>query len=285
MIGFQAGSAGAQLPGNAGAPQATELGTPRTADANPPSDGYILGNEDVLAITLWNQQDLSGAFLIESDGTFIFPLVGRIKAGGLTQRGLEAELRRRLADGFFKDPQVTVAMKEFRRQEIHIVGEVRQPGTYSLTGDITVVAALARAGSTTALAGHEAVIVRGGGQKSGPVLPDAAAPQDVVRIDLRKIEGGLPTDVLLMNGDTLVVPSAAKVYVSGHVKSPGGYAFAPDMTVLQAVSLAGGITDRGASGRIRIVRVTPDGQKQEIKVKLSDPVSPGDTIIVPERFF
>jgi polysaccharide export outer membrane protein len=57
------------------------------------------------------------------------------------------------------------------------------------------------------------------------------------------------------------------------------------MTVLQAVSLAGGITDRGASGRIRIVRVTPDGQKQEIKVKLSDPVTAGDTIIVPERFF
>ena len=105
-------------------------------------------------------------------------------------------------------------------------------------------------------------------------------------MDLRKLEGGaLDRSVLLLDGDTLFVPAAATVYVSGHVKSPGAYPVGPTMTVLQAISLAGGVTDRGASGRIRIMRVAADGSAQEIKAKLSDPVRPGDTIVVPERFF
>jgi polysaccharide export outer membrane protein len=249
------------------------------------SSDYVLGSQDVLAITVWNQQDLSGAFAIEGDGTFAFPLIGRVKAAGHTQRDVEAELRRRLADGYFKQPNVSVAIKEYRRQEIHVVGEVRQPGTYALSGEITLVEALARAGSTTSAAGHEAVIVRGGGRSAGPQLP-SAADAEAVRVDLRKLEGGgIDRALLLTDGDTLFVPAAAVVYVSGHVRTPGAYAFAPGMTVLQALSLAGGVTDRGASGRTRILRTSADGRTQEIKVKLSDPVKAGDTIVIPERYF
>jgi polysaccharide export outer membrane protein len=253
------------------------------------SADYVLGSQDVLAITVWNQQDLSGAFRVESDGTFTFPLIGRVKAAGQTQRDVETVLRRRLAEGYFKQPQVSVAVKEFRRQEVHVVGEVRQPGTYALSGDITVVAALARAGSTTPAAGSEVVIVRSGGRASGPQLPEAPNEKEennVVRVDLRKLEAGtLDRSLLLLEGDTLFVPAAATVFVSGHVKAPGAYPVGPTMTVLQALSLAGGITDRGASGRIKIVRIGPDGRSQEIKAKLSDPVRAGDTIVVPERFF
>jgi len=68
------------------------------------------------------------------------------------------------------------------------------------------------------------------------------------------------------------------------VKSPGGYGVEPGMTVLQLLSLAGGLTDRGSDGRIKIQR-TVKGKKTEIKAKLSDTVQPGDTIIVPDKFF
>ena len=86
------------------------------------------------------------------------------------------------------------------------------------------------------------------------------------------------------DSDTIIVARAQAVYVFGQVKSPGAYPIERDTTVLQALSLAGGVTDRGSTGRIKIVR-TVDGKKKEIKVKLTDVVEPGDTVIVAERFF
>jgi polysaccharide export outer membrane protein len=74
------------------------------------------------------------------------------------------------------------------------------------------------------------------------------------------------------------------VFVFGQVKAPGAYAIDRGTTVLQALSLAGGVTDRGSTGRVKIVR-TADGKKKEVKAKLTDLVEPGDTLIVGERFF
>ena len=104
-------------------------------------------------------------------------------------------------------------------------------------------------------------------------------------MNLREIqEGALSKNVALLDGDTLVVQKARSAYVFGQVKSPGAYPVDKDTTVLQALSLAGGVTDRGSTGKVKIVRAI-DGKKKEIKVKLTDIVEPGDTIIVGERFF
>src|SRR5678815_5673656 len=84
---------------------------------------YVVGPQDILTITSFDQEDLSGKYPVDADGTFTFPLIGRVKAGGLTLRELEAELKRRLKDGFFKDPQLSVGVDAYRSQKIHIVGE------------------------------------------------------------------------------------------------------------------------------------------------------------------
>ena len=249
---------------------------------------YIVGAQDVLTITVWDQPDLTGKFAVEADGTFTFPLIGRVKVGGLTLRQVEAELKKRLADGYFRNPQVSVAVEQYRSQRVFIVGEVRMPGTYTLAGDMSLIEALSRAGSTTPTAGGEAVIVRPkvGNEAAGPILPNQPEASDVVRVSLKDLEGGaLSQNVPLRDGDTIFVPRAETVYVFGQVKNPGAYALQQkDTTVLQALSLAGGVTDRGSTARIKIVRMV-DGKKKEIKVKLNDLVLPGDTIIVPERFF
>jgi polysaccharide biosynthesis/export protein len=250
---------------------------------------YIIGPQDVLTVTVWDSPDLSGKFSVETDGSFTFPLIGRVKAGGLTLRQFEAELKKKLADGYFKNPQVSVAVESYRSQRIFIVGEVRNPGTYPLTGDMTLIEAIARAGSTTPSASLEAIVVRApaGKQADGPTLPgqkeDAAEAR---RVNLRDLQSGaLSQNIALRDGDTIFVPRAESIYVFGQVKSPGAYALqSPDTTVLQALALAGGVTDRGATNRIKIVRVV-NGEKQELKVKLGDRVLPGDTIIVPEKFF
>lgn len=248
---------------------------------------YVVGPQDVLTITVWNQADLTGKFAVETDGTFTFPLVGRVKAGGLTLREIEQALKRRLADGFFRNPQVSAAIEQYRSQRIFIVGEVRQPGTYPLTGEMTLIEALARAGSMTATAGGEAVIVRqpAGAASAKPLLPDVAPDAEVTRVDIKELQGGLAgSNVMLRDGDTIFLPRAEPVYVFGHVKNPGAYPIQKDTTVLQALSLAGGVTERGSTARMKVVRLV-GSSKTEIKIKLNDLVHPGDTVLVPERFF
>jgi polysaccharide export outer membrane protein len=152
---------------------------------------------------------------------------------------------------------------------------------------MNLVEALARAGSTMPTASGEVVIVHPiSGHGTGPVLPNQENADDVVRIDLRDLQNGsLSQNAALRDGDTIFVPRAESVYVFGQVKNPGAYALQQkNTTVLQALSLAGGVTDRGSTGRIRIARMVK-GEKQEVRVKLSDMVRPGDTIIVQERFF
>ena len=260
----------------------------RPVDQTSPSRAeYVVGAQDVLTITVWDSPDLSGKFTVETDGSFTFPLIGRVKAGGLTLRQCEAELKKKLADGYFKNPQVSVAVESYRSQRIFIVGEVRNPGTYPLTGDMTLIEAIARAGSTTQSASPEALVVRAppGKAASGPLLP-GQAESEVLKVDLKELQSGaLSQNIALRDGDTIFVSRAESIYVFGQVRSPGAYALqSADTTVLQALSLAGGVTDRGATNRIKIVRVVK-GEKQEVKVKLTDLVLPGDTIIVPERYF
>jgi len=251
---------------------------------------YIVGSQDVLSITVFDQADLGGKFTVEADGTFTFPLIGRVKAGGLTLREVEVLLQQELSKGFFKNPQVSAAVEQYRSQRVFIVGEVRSPGTYPLNGDMTLIEALARAGSATDRAGAEVLIVRPkatAGPVQGPQLPTDAqeAGTEVIHVDIKDLQGGkLSQNARLQDNDTIFVPAAELIYVFGQVKAPGSFAIQKGMTVLQALSRAGGLTDRGASGRIKIVRAV-DGKKTEIKVKLEDLVEAGDTIIVAERFF
>jgi polysaccharide biosynthesis/export protein len=247
---------------------------------------YVIGPQDVLTIQVFDQADLGGKYSVETDGTFSFPLIGRVKAGGLTLRAFENELKAKLADGYFRDPQVSVAVEQYRSQRVFVMGEVRQPGPVPLTGGMTLIEALARAGSTNATASGDVSIVRAArGATEGPVLPDQDAATEVFRTSIRDLEGGaMSQNVALRDGDTIFVPRSETVYVFGQVRTPGAYGVQTNATVLQALSLAGGVTEHGATNRIRIVRIEK-GQEREVKAKLSDPVRPGDTIIVPQRFF
>ncbi len=232
-------------------------------------------------IQVFDQPDLGGRYTVETDGTFSFPLIGRIKAAGMSLRAFENELKKKLADGYFRNPQVTVAVEQYRSQRVFVMGEVRVPGPVPLTGGMTLIEALSRAGSTLPTASGEVSVVRppqGANATNGE-------PAELLRASIRDLEGGvLKQNIELRDGDQIFVPKAESVYVFGQVRNPGAYAIQKDTTVLQALSLAGGTTENAAMNRIKIVRIV-DGEKKEIKVKLTDIVQPGDTIIVPERYF
>ena len=196
-------------------------------------------------------------------------------------RAFEQALKGRLADGYFRDPQVIVAVEEYHSQQVFVVGEVRQPGAYPMSGGMSLIEVLAAAGSTTLAAAADLIVVR-----AGQSTEAAAGDAESVRVNLRDLQSGVLEDnVTLRNGDTVFVPRAETIYVFGEVRRPGPYPLdETGITVLQALSMAGGGTEFGALNRVRIVRIV-DGEQQEFRVDLDDVVRSGDTIIVPERFF
>jgi polysaccharide export outer membrane protein len=245
---------------------------------------YQIGAQDVLTITVFGETDLSGKYTVEQDGTFTFPLIGRVTAGNVTLRTLEQDLKKKLADGYLRNPQVTVGIETYRSQRILVLGEVRSPAEYQLTGDMTLLAALARAGGPNPTASHEVIIVRSP-RHPAAAAGGAAAEAEIIRVDLTELQAGnMALNLPLIDGDTITIPKAQSAFVTGEVKAPGAFAVERGMTVLQLLSLAGGVTERGADGRIRIIG-TVNGKKIEIKGKLSDAVLPGDTIVVPPKFF
>jgi polysaccharide biosynthesis/export protein len=269
------------------APRAQESGIAPSAAAPQMQDDYTVSRQDVLSITVIDQPELSAKYTVDVDGSLRFPLVGRVPAAGKTLRQLESDLKRTLADGFFKNPQVAVSLDQFKGKRVFVFGGVNLPGTYPLADGMTLIEALVKAGYGN---GSEAVIVRSKEAK-GPVMPDRADGSDVIRVNLREFEkdveqGQLSRNIVLQDGDTIFVPRVDRnrIFVTGQVKAPGAYSVPEGTTVLQALSLAGGLTEAASTSRMRITRIVK-GDKKTVKVKLEDIVEPGDTIFVPERFF
>lgn len=248
---------------------------------------YRIGPQDVIQIGVWEHPELTSKYTVGGDGTITFPLVGPIKAAGLTTAELQAEVTRQLADGFLKNPQITVGVAEYLSQRVFVVGEVHTPGVVPLTGNLTLVEALTRAGSLTENAGGELQVVRGaaGSVSVGPTLPGSTGATIVARVSVQQLlRGQFATNAELADGDTIVVPRAQSVSVLGQVKNPGAVAYEYDMTVLRAVSLVGGANDVGALGRARIIRIV-DGKKTEIKAKETDTLMPGDVVMIPMKLW
>ena len=255
---------------------------------------YVVGPNDVLAITVIDRPQLTGKYIVRADGTFTFPLLGRVKAGGLTLQAVETDVRDKLANGYLKDPQVGISVDQFRSQQVFVMGEVRQPGTLPFSGSMRLVEALARAGSVTERAGTTAIIVR---VADGAPPPDAAAlaraqssndPKAdgrVIRVSLQFLQNGtLADNIALRAGDTIFVPRVESVFVSGEVRSPGEYPIRQGLTVREVVALAGGVIERGSTRRIQILREV-NGVETTYNANLKDLVQVGDHVVVRGRLF
>jgi polysaccharide export outer membrane protein len=143
---------------------------------------YQIGPSDILRVTVYGHEDLTQTILVQPDGTFTFPLVGRVKGSDMTPAELEKKIGILLARGFIRNPQVTVVVQEYRSKTVYVVGEVARPGPYPLAGRTTLVEVLAKAGPTPN-AGAEVVVVRPqqGARVDGPVLPTEVAEGEEAR--------------------------------------------------------------------------------------------------------
>ena len=263
-------------------------------------EDYEIGPSDLLRIVVLGQPEMSGDFSVENDGVLSFPLLGKVKASQMTAKDLEKKLTALLADGYLKRPQVSVLVKEYRSQRVFVTGEVQRAGPYALKADRSLFGLLADIGNLSADASREVIVTRAPRPPAPPrlaeMLPDALAGRsdpapepvptpEVIRVTMRDLQtGGAEKNLLLRSGDTVTIPRAAQVYVSGHVVRPGPYRYVEGTTIMQLLNQAGGVTERGSSGRAKIVRIV-DGKKVETKAQLTDMVQPEDMVVVPERLF
>ena len=241
---------------------------------------YVIGPQDQLAITVYDEPDLTNHYRVDDGGFVSFPLISRIAAAGLTIAEFQDRLRATLANGYIRNPQVRVDVEQYRSRSVVVTGAVRAPQKLTMTGSsLTLLEALALAGSPTAEASTEVIVTRR--------RPNATKPDDLeeIRVNRRDLElGRSGRDVILRDGDIVNVPTAQRFYVDGHVRNPGPFILEPGMTVQQAIAVAGGLSDRG-SDRGMTVRRLIKGKVTDIDVKLDDKVQPGDTIVIRQRFF
>jgi polysaccharide export outer membrane protein len=249
---------------------------PATNDAS--TSRYLIGPQDLLKITVLDEPDLSQPYRVDSDGYITFPYIGRVLAGGMNAGDLQERIRTLLSPSYIKNPQVRVEIDQYKSQSVMVSGEVRQPGKIPMTGTMTVLEALAAAGSPTQAASSELTIAHP--RKPGPDQLDA----EIVRVNWKDLQLGKGTDIVLQDGDLLNVAKAQTFFITGQVRNSSSYVLEPGTTVEQAIAMAGGLSERGSTSRIKASR-TVRGQRIEIPLGLSDVIQPGDTITVPQRIF
>ncbi len=161
-------------------------------------DGYKLGPEDVIEISVWGDKDLIREVVVRPDGGVSFPLAGDLNAGGLTVEQVREEITKRIVE-YIPDASVTVILRKVVSPKIFVMGKVKSPGMFTLGQNMSVVQALAMAGGLSPFAEAGSIVVvrqvRTGGQKAIPFDYD----------DISEGEA-LETNIMLEPGDTIVVP-------------------------------------------------------------------------------
>lgn len=235
-----------------------------------------LGPGDVIRISVFNYPEMTIETRIRQTGRVTFPLLGEVNLDGLTVAAAEARIADQLRrGGYIAEPHVTLVVLQFRSREVTVLGEVNHPGKYTLERPGRILDLLAMAGGLiTAEAADTVTLLRKDG---GKITIDMAA----------LLDGDVRQNLPMEGGDTLLVPRAPKFYVYGEVQRPGAYRLERGMTVTRAISLAGGLTPRGAETWPAPIlkRRDADGLEHEEAVDGSRLLQADDVLYVRERWF
>ena len=241
---------------------------------------YEVGEGDLLRITVYDNSDLTTEARVSGEGKITVNLIGEVFVSGMTATDIGGKIARLLADGYVKNPQVSIFILEYKSKKVTALGEFNKPGLIEMRGASTLMEVISNAGGITANAGDTLYIQR------KAIKANNHKEDVIISVDLTKLlEGGnISSNISVLDGDSIYVPKAAFVYVMGEVKTPGAYKITKGLTVLRSISLAGGHTQKARKGKTKIIRKAEKTEKT-INANMEDLVMPDDIIIVPESFF
>ncbi len=248
------------------------LGLLAVASAAPAQEayqGYVLGADDSIQVIVYGQADVGITTRIKADGTIVMPLIGTVKAAGLTNIALAKVITDKLTQGgFFKAPVVNVEIGAYVSKSVNVAGKVATPGIYPLDRQYRALDVLLKAGW---LRENGAAYV---------YLRRPGSPE--LRLETEGLVRGEPDkDPVLRDGDTLFVPDADQFFIYGQIARPGTFPILPGMTVREALAIAGGVTATGSANKVGLIHA---GGK-ETDAELSQKLQKNDVIIVKERLF
>jgi polysaccharide biosynthesis/export protein len=265
---------------------------------------YRIGAEDLLEVSVYGATDLDRTVRVSEDGRISLPLVGDVRAEGLTARELEGEIEGLLQKSYMTHPQVNVFLREMQSHPVSVFGAVGKPGVFQIREAESLIEVLSMAQGLADDAGDSVIVMRHGGlanpafaDSPHPRSADAASPRgesakpgsfasantdarantdegEGLQINLKDLlmSANPRYNVMVYPGDEVKVPPAGIVYVVGQVRRPGGFLLKTnqDLSVLQALALAEGTTSTSAGKSARIIRTEDQsGKKKEIPINLN----------------
>ena len=262
--------------------------------------GYILGPHDQVRVAALHVKEIPpDPVTVDEEGMLHLPLLGKVRAGGLTVDELERDLAERLKE-FVLEPSVAVTITLRRNLPVSVIGAVKTPGVYQVTEKKRLVEVLSLAGGLREDAGTRLSVNRR--LSAGPIPLPGARPDPSGEFSLAEVEteallaGANPLlNIAVEAGDVISVRRAEIVYVIGEVKKAGGFTLRARETVgvLQAIAMAEGPLASAAQTKAKIMRLKPEGgERIEIAVNLKrvlqgrDPdlaMLPDDILVVPNN--
>jgi polysaccharide export outer membrane protein len=262
----------------------TKIADPLITDGLIKQKEYHIGPLDLLDIKVLYSEEVSRQVRVDSRGNISLPLLGVVKAAGLTPFELEQSITNKLSVDLIQNPQVTVFIKEFTSQRMTVQGVVNRAGVYDFQGQATLLQAISMAGGLSEKADETAVkVIR--------KLP--GKNEETLTYDINVIRENKMDDPVLENGDVVMIEEKKPISVQGAVRSSGIYYLRGSASLMQVLSQAGGASDAADTSEVSIASKLPDGTTVTVmydiddikKNKVKDPaVVPGDLIIVGASF-
>ena len=236
-----------------------------------------LGAGDVLKISVYGNPDLALETRVSEAGEITFPLVGNVALGGLSVSAAEKKLGGLLeSGGFLRKAQVNIIVTQLQSQQVSVLGQVNRPGRYPIEGKRSLMDMLAMAGGVSQDGGDAVSLIR---KRNGKTTREIIDIVDMVR------SADLNRDLDVAGNDVIFVERAPRFYIYGEVQRPGAFRLERSMTVLQALSVGGGLTQRGTERGIRIKRRDEAGKLEIINAKHDDLLQVDDMVYVQESLF
>lgn len=244
---------------------------------------YRIGPEDLLEIVFLDTDKLRAETRVNGQGQIRLMLVGDVQVAGLTPSEVAQKLTHLYKAGeFLQDPNITVAIKEFRHQRVAVSGAVNKPDYYPLIGPRTLLEVLGMAGGLSEKAGEVAHIIRPRkgalsprkdsltAKDAGPSQPFSPGTETII-VDMNRLllKGDIALNFPVQNGDVVFVPFAKTAFVLGAVAKPGAVLLKDNMTVAKAIAETGGLHVMLSSNNATVLRLDEKGERQVIKVNLA----------------
>lgn len=233
------------------------------------AEGYVLGADDVVEVTVLGQPEFTTRARVKANGTIQLPFIGEQRLAGETALSLAPKIAEKLrAGGYYAKPVVNIEISSFASRYVTLLGSIAQPGLQPVDREYRLSEIIARAGGLRETGADFVTLTRADGEQKNYAFDKLAS-------------GGPEDDPMVRPGDKIFVPEADLFYIYGQINAPGVYPIrGGPMTVRKAVARGGGFNASGSASRIKLFR-----NGVETKVKLDATLQAGDVLVVGERLF